>query len=86
MRGKKVKALLRGQQPVEQASLKSAVVPLGYKAALGKTQVAHQVMIELTRPQGHWREFWTKHVRQIAPGNRLPRGFAEPKSPFDLNA
>lgn len=31
-------------------------------------------------PRGTWKAFWTAHILNISPNNRLPRGFKEPTS------
>lgn len=55
------------------------------KGSSGKTVISQAAAEELARPQGLWREFWTKQIRRISSSNRLPRGFREPK-PLDLDA
>lgn len=55
------------------------------KGSSGKTVISQALAEELARPQGKWREFWTKHLRSISANNRLPRGFHEPK-PLDLDS
>jgi hypothetical protein len=45
------------------------------KIGSGKTIVSGMVVEELTRPQGTWKEYWTKHLERLSPNNRLPRGF-----------
>ncbi|MDF9778992.1 hypothetical protein [Pseudomonas baetica] len=58
----------------------TAILPFKmHKGSSGKTVVSQVLIDELRRPQGQWREFWTKHLRRISPNNRLPRGFREPK-------
>lgn len=59
----------------------TAILPFKMlKGSSGKTIVSQALHDELSRPQGLWHEYWTKHLRRISPNNRLPRGFREPKT------
>ncbi|MGE8063835.1 hypothetical protein [Pseudomonas sp. NPDC089569] len=58
----------------------TAILPFKiYKGSSGKSMGTQALLDEISRPQGLWHEFWTKHLRLISPNNRLPRGFREPK-------
>lgn len=56
------------------------------KGSTGKTIVSQALLAELSQPKGLWHEYWTKHLRQISPNNRLPRGFREPKPLIDVDS
>jgi hypothetical protein len=65
----------------------NATLPFKHlKGGNGKSTICNMLADEMTRPQGTWREFWTKHLRRISPDNRLPRGFRAPKPLLDLDA
>jgi hypothetical protein len=65
----------------------TAILPFKmHKGSSGKTIVSQALLEELSRPQGLWQEYWTKHLRRISPNNRLPRGFREPKSLIDVDS
>lgn len=42
---------------------------------IGTSTRAIMVAHEFTRPKGHWKQFWTRHLLNIGAGSRLPRGF-----------
>lgn len=41
----------------------------------GKSNVIMAAAQEFTRPKGTWKEYWTRHLLNISPASRLPRGF-----------
>lgn len=53
-------------------SIKADLFPRG---GAGKSSVASMVATEFARPKGQWKQYWTRHLLNLSPVSRLPRGF-----------
>lgn len=58
-----------------KAHLFSNKANLFSKGGVGKSSVASVLAAEFCRPKGQWKQYWTRHLLNLSPASRLPRGF-----------
>ncbi|MBM5458617.1 hypothetical protein H8F21_13690 [Pseudomonas sp. P66] len=51
-------------------------LPIGHPYVDGKSSGVALMAREFMRPKGQWKQFWTRHLLNISPDSRLPRGFS----------
>ncbi|MFK3607832.1 hypothetical protein RBC47_30490 [Pseudomonas fluorescens] len=58
-----------------KAHLFSNKANLFSRGGASKSSVAGMVAAEFARPKGQWKQYWTRHLLNLSPASRLPRGF-----------